>query len=238
VLKRIKVIVEGTDTRLGLLFDLAIQTLILVSLISFSIETLPNLSDSTRRALNLIELVTILIFTVEYALRVLVADNRPRFIFSFFGLVDLIAILPFYVSTGLDLRSIRILRMLRLLRILKLARYNKALIRLRDAFVDIKEELVLFFSATCMLLFISSVGIYYFENAAQPEQYKSIFHSLWWSVITLTTVGYGDVYPVTTGGKMFTSIVAILGIGVVAVPTGLLSSALTKVIDKSDDTKT
>ena len=238
MLKRIKVIVEGTDTRLGLLFDLAIQTLILVSLISFSIETLPNLSDSTRRALNLIELVTILIFTVEYALRVLVADNRPRFIFSFFGLVDLIAILPFYVSTGLDLRSIRILRMLRLLRILKLARYNKALIRLRDAFVDIKEELVLFFSATCMLLFISSVGIYYFENAAQPEQYKSIFHSLWWSVITLTTVGYGDVYPVTTGGKMFTSIVAILGIGVVAVPTGLLSSALTKVIDKSDDTKT
>ena len=113
---------------------------------------------------------------------------------------------------------------------MKLIRYNTALNRLRLAFLAVKEELILFLSATGFLLYISSVGIYYFENASQPEQFKSVFHCMWWAVGTLTTVGYGDIVPVTAGGKVFTGIVTLIGIGVVAVPTGLISSALSKVI--------
>lgn len=95
-----------------------------------------------------------------------------------------------------------------------------------------KEELILFSCVAAIMLYLSAVGIYYFENAAQPESFKSIFHSLWWAVATLTTVGYGEVYPITIGGKIFTFFVLMLGLGVVAVPTGLVSSALSQARDE------
>jgi voltage-gated potassium channel len=139
-------------------------------------------------------------------------------------------ILPFYISSGVDLRGIRVFRLFRLLRTLKLVRYSKALKRLGKAFSLVKEELVLFFITTLFMLFFSTVGIYYFENPVQPEQFKSIFHSLWWAVATLTTVGYGDIYPVTVGGKIFSFFILMVGLGIIAVPTGLLASALTKCI--------
>ncbi|WP_411710902.1 potassium channel family protein [Legionella septentrionalis] len=91
-----------------------------------------------------------------------------------------------------------------------------------------KEELVLFLSAALIILFLAGVGIYYFENEAQPEVFSSVFHSLWWAVATLTTVGYGDIYPVTVGGKIFTFFVLVIGLGVVAVPAGMVASALSK----------
>ena len=94
--------------------------------------------------------------------------------------------------------------------------------------VIIKEELFLFLILSSFLLFLSAVGIFYFENPAQPEVFASVFHSLWWAVATLTTVGYGDIYPITVGGKIFTSIMLFIGLGIVAVPTGLIASALTK----------
>ncbi len=227
---KFKEVIEQSDTRAGKIFDLFIQSLIILSLISFSLETLPDLNEKTIKILNIIELFTIIIFTCEYLSRLLVANNKLKFIFSFYGLIDLMAILPFYISRGIDLRSVRIFRLFRLLRSFKLLRYNKALQRFADAFITVKEELVLFFVATGFLLFISSVGIYYFENSAQPDQFKSVFHCMWWAVVTLTTVGYGDLYPITAGGKLFTSIIAIIGIGFVAVPTGLMASALTKTI--------
>ena len=112
--------------------------------------------------------------------------------------------------------------------IFKFVRYNKAILRLGRAFQIAKEEFVLFGIVTIMLLYLSAVGIYYFENNAQPEVFKSIFHSLWWAVATLTTVGYGDVYPITIGGKIFTFIILMIGLGIVAVPAGLFASALSK----------
>ena len=227
---QLKLIIEENNTIAGKAFDLTIQFLIVVSLISFSIETIPGLSKTTTQVLKFIEVATVFVFTLEYLCRLYVSDNKLRFIFSFYGIIDLMAILPFYITRGIDLRSIRIVRLLRLFRILKMARYGRAIQRLKYAFLTIKEELVLFLIATVFLLYISSVGIYYFENNAQPEQFKSIFHCLWWAIVTLTTVGYGDVYPITTGGKIFTSIIALIGIGVVAVPTGLVASALTKAI--------
>lgn len=224
----IKQIIEESDSAYGRLFDLFIQSLIIVSIVTFSIETLPGLDDRTRDILSWFEVGTVAIFSAEYVTRLIVADSKPKFIFSFYGLIDLFAVLPFYIAVGVDLRSLRIFRLLRVIRIFKIARYNRAAERLRLALSEIREELVLFFTLTMFMLYIAAVGIYYFENPAQPDKFSSIFESLWWAVTTLTTVGYGDAYPITVGGRVFTFIVLMLGLGIVAVPTGLLSAALAK----------
>ena len=125
-MSQIKEIVEQSDTKWGRVFALTVQFLIALSMVTFSIETLPNLSDQVKTVLWTVELVTVGLFTVEYLLRVYVADHRLRFVTSFFGIVDLLAILPFYLSLGIDLRSIRAFRLLRLFRIFKLARYSRA----------------------------------------------------------------------------------------------------------------
>lgn len=221
-----KQIVEGNDTIYGRGLDLFIQALILLSVVTFSMETLPDLKVETRATLRWIEIVTVSIFTVEYISRLVVADSKLKFAFSFYGLIDLLAVIPFYISMGVDLRSLRIFRLLRVIRIFKITRYSKAIEHLRQAFIEIKEELILFFILTVFILYLAAVGIYYFENPAQPDKFSSIFESLWWAVTTLTTVGYGDAYPVTVGGRIFTFFILIIGLGVVAVPTGLLSSSL------------
>jgi len=225
----IKAIVERRDTAAGRWFDAIVQGLIVLSLVSFSVETLPDLNDTTCRLLGTVEVGTVSLFTVEYILRFSVADDRWGFATSFFGIVDLAAILPFYLATGLDLRAIRIFRFLRLFRAVKLLRYRNAVLRLRRAWMLVREELLIFITATAILLFATSVGIYYFEHDAQPEAFASIFHSLWWAVATLTTVGYGDVYPITVGGRVFTFLVLMIGLGIVAVPAGVLASALSEV---------
>lgn len=224
----LKTIIDGNNTTAGRTFDLVIQLLIIISIITFSIETLPDLSSNTISLLSTIETVIVSIFTLEYLARVYVANRKRDYVFSFYGMVDLIAIAPFYLSLGIDLRSHRILRMLRLFRLFKLVRYNTAMQRLGRAFYIVKEEVVLFGVVTIMLLYLSAVGIYYFENEAQPDQFKSIFHSFWWAVATLTTVGYGDIYPVTVGGRVFTFLILMIGLGIVAIPAGLLASALSK----------
>ncbi len=219
-------IIEESDTKAGRAFAFFIQALIIVSLISFCIETLPDLTATTRKVLAYLELITVIIFSIEYLLRIYVTRQKLRFIFSFYGMVDLLAVLPFYVTAGVDLRSIRVLRLFRMFRLLKLFRYSKAIKRFGRALGMIREELIIFIIACVFLIFFASMGIYYFEREAQPEAFKSIFHSMWWAVVTLTTVGYGDAYPVTAGGRIFTFVVLIVGIGVIAIPAGLVASAM------------
>ena len=232
----LKNLIEKNDTKSGLIFDFFIQFLIILSLVSFSIETIPDLNVSFKKYLEILEIIIVIIFTVEYLLRIIVSDNKLKFIFSFYGLIDLFAILPFYLNTGIDLRSIRVFRLLRLFRAFKLFRYSQAINRFKKAFRSIKSELIIFLLATAFLLYISAVGIYYFENEVQPDQFGSVFKCLWWAVATLTTVGYGDVYPITTGGKIFTFLMLMISLGIIAVPTGLLASALTKtdITDEGD----
>lgn len=227
----IKNIVEDNTSKSGKIFDIVIQSLIIISLISFSIETLPELKEVTLKILNKLEFTIVIIFSIEYILRIYCADKKLRFIISFYGIIDLLAILPFYLTTGIDLRAIRIFRLFRLFRIFKIVRYSKAIQRFQKAFIAIKEELILFLFASVFLIFIASVGIYYFENSAQPEVFSSIFHSMWWAVATLTTVGYGDIYPITIGGKIFTSVILMIGLGIIAVPAGLLDSSFGKIIN-------
>lgn len=236
--QRMRLIVDSNDTSYGRFFDLSIQFLIVFSIVSFTIETLPNISPRISNILGYAELVTIIIFTAEYLLRLYVSEKKLSFIFSFYGMIDLLAILPFYIASGIDLRSIRIIRLFRLFRTFKVLRYNRAIERFRVAFLSIRTELTLFAIATLFLLYFASVGIYYFENEAQPEIFASVLHSLWWAVATLTSVGYGDIYPVTTAGKIFTSVIVLIGLGIIAVPTGLLASALAKSVKKNDQEPT
>ena len=136
---QLKRIIEENDTTAGKAFDLFIQFLIVVSLVSFSIETLPNLGKNTKWILNTTEVIIVAIFTLEYLLRLFVADKKLKFVFSFYALIDLIAILPFYVARGIDLRSIRVFRLFRLIRAFKIFRYSKAIQRFKNAFLEVKE---------------------------------------------------------------------------------------------------
>ena len=226
--KQLDKIVETRDSKYDLYFDYAIQFLILLSVISFTIETIPDLEERTRNVLEKIEIICITIFSLEYLIRLYIAKNKTTFVFSFYGLIDLLAILPFYLALGFDLRSARILRFLRLFRLIKLIRYNKAIKRFQRAFIMIKQELIMFSFVSFILFYLSAVGIYYFENSVQPEAFSSIFSSMWWSVVTLTTVGYGDIVPITIGGRIFTFVILMLGLGIIAIPSGMISSALTE----------
>ena len=207
----------------------SITLLIVYSVVCFSIETLPDLSQGTRQFLHYSEIFVVVIFTVEYFYRIYSSANKVKFIFSFYGIIDLLAILPFYLATAIDLRSFRLMRLLRLARIFKLARYNSAMLRFGKALYLVKEELIIFTLASLLVIFLAAVGIYHFENEAQPEVFRSIFDSIWWAVGTLTTVGYGDIYPITLAGKLFTFFILIVGLGLIAVPTGIVASALTDV---------
>ncbi|WP_219702357.1 ion transporter [Marinomonas lutimaris] len=210
-------------------FTWFISLLIFYSLFCFSFGTLPNLSLNEKKFLRYSEVIVTIIFTLEYIARIVSTKKRLKFIFSFYGLVDLIAILPFYLAFAVDLRTLRIIRLLRLARILKLVRYNEASFRFAKALYSVKEELVIFLLTSMMLIYIAGLGIYYFEHEAQPDAFRSIFDCLWWAVITLTTVGYGDIYPITVGGRIFTFVLLIIGLGLIAIPTGIISSALTSI---------
>lgn len=225
---RLRDIIEGTDSLSGKCFDIAVMLVIIVSMVSFVLETLPNLSDSTKHLFRIVEKTTLFLFVGEYLLRLWVAEKPLKYASSFFGIVDLLATLPGVILTGVDARAIRSLRLLRLLRLLKLARYNRAVRRLYIALKLTWEELVLFVIVSLILLFVASAGIYQFERLQQPESFGTFFYALWWSIVTLTTVGYGDVYPIALGGRIFTSLLLFVGLGVVAMPSGLIASALTQ----------
>ncbi|MDP0497693.1 MAG: ion transporter [Verrucomicrobiota bacterium JB024] len=209
-------------------WDYLIQALIILSLISFAFETLPDLDPVLRKALSVFEIFSVLVFSVEYVIRLSLSRPPRAYALSFLGIADLLAILPFYLGLGLDLRALRGFRLLRLFRIFKLVRYSRAMQRYHRAFLAIREELVLFTVTAFILMYMASVGIYYFERDAQPDTFGSVFHCMWWAIVTLTTVGYGDAYPITVGGRVFTFVILMMGLGVVAVPTGLFASALSQ----------
>jgi voltage-gated potassium channel len=230
---KLRRIIEDNTSPLGKLFDYFIQILIFLSLFAVSLETLPDKGVLLSSTLHAFEIFCLSVFTTEYFLRVFVAKKPFKYIFSFYGIIDFLAVAPFFFPTKdiFDLRFLRAFRIFRLFRALKLIRYSKAINRLNTAIDIVKEELVLFFVIILILIFMVSAGIYFFENEAQPDVFQSIFHSMWWAIVTLTTVGYGDAYPITMGGKIFTFFVLIIGVGVVTIPAGLIGSALSEARD-------
>ena len=221
-------LLNNPATRQGRYFMLLINFLIFLSMVSFSVATLPELSQQTIQLLTYVEILIVVIFSVEYAARLYFAVGKIQFVFSFFGIIDLLSFAPlyFFLITGVDTRSLQVLRLFRLMRLFKLFRYSKAIERLKIAKNHCKDEMILFTAVAFILLFISAVGIYHFEKEAQPEVFRSVFDGLWWGVITLTTVGYGDIVPITAGGRAFALVIVMVGLGIVAVPTGLIASGL------------
>lgn len=244
VVNRAYEILEGaTDDKVTKGFQIFIITLISINVLVVIIETEESVLDEYGYLFTPFEVFSVIIFTCEYAGRIIVCKLNPkyqnskyarlRFIFTPMMLVDLAAILPFFLPfVVMDLRLIRIIRLLRLFRLFKLARYSDPMQTLGDVIKSKSGDLaVAFFILFIVLIFASSL-MYYAENEAQPEIFSSIPSSMWWGVITLTTIGYGDTYPVTIAGKVIGSAVAIIGIAVYAIPTGIMASAFTEELRK------
>ena len=216
-------------------FEMAISVAVFASIAIMALETFA-LPAGLTEALFIADVTLSLVFVAEYLLRVATAENKRGYITSFYGIIDLVAILPILVHAAASVRVLRLLRVLRVLRLLKLKRYNDALDRYRQALKLIAAEAVLFTGVAFIFIISFAFVIYEVEHEAQPEKYRNIFDSIWWAVISLTTVGFGDLYPVTTAGRLLTLAMVLTGMGIVAVPTALLASALSRVHNvESDD---
>ena len=223
----IRKIVQESDTLAGRVFDIVVLILILLSVVILSVDTLPDLSPGLREILLFSEIVITVLFIIEYGLRVVTAPKKTNYIFSFYGIIDFLAIFPFwFLFPGFDSRLLRAIRLIRVFRIVKIARYSDTMDRFGKALSSAKEEILIFLFATAILIYISAAGIYYFEHQVQPERFKSIFHGLWWAIAMIPTIGYGEIYPMTVGGKLFAFLMGMCGLSVIAIPSGIVAKAL------------
>ena len=246
--KRLYQVLEASknEDSLSKFFDIFIIVLIILNVLALILSTIQRINSQFSTAFEVFEIFSILIFTVEYIGRIYSSVENPnysklvsgriRYMFRPMILIDLMAILPFYLTIlGLDFRSLRILRLFRILRILKLVRYVKALDRITIALRDRIREIIIAFSLISFMVLIAATLMYYAERNAQPDVFTSIPAAMWWSVATLTTVGYGDTYPVTAIGKILGSLIAIFGISASAIPTAILSDAFNSINNKKTD---
>ena len=216
--------------------DSFIITLIAINVLSVMVETEAEVADAAPTFFLINEAFSTFIFSVEYILRVWVSDTLPqlegkpwkrrlRYSLSMMALVDLVAIAPFFMSfIEMDTRIARVIRLMRLFRILKMGRYAHAIRTLKQVIGRKKEELAIVTFVSVLVLILSASALYFIEHEAQPEAFRSIPQAMWWAVVTLTSVGYGDVSPVTGWGKVAGSIVCMVGVLLVALPTGILAS--------------
>jgi voltage-gated potassium channel len=234
---------DGQDVRARRLRTFLV-VLIVLNVAAVILETVREVSVLAGAWLRLFEWFSVGIFTVEYVARIWVGGPgrvggllpRARFALTPLMLVDLLAILPFYLPLLLpdDLIFLRALRLMRMMRVLKLGRYSDAIQIFYRVVLRKKEQLVVAGMVVGILLIIASSLMYYFERDAQPEAFSSIPQAMWWAIVTHTTVGYGDVYPITGMGRLLASIIALLGIGMFAVPAGILSAGFVEYGRASD----
>ncbi len=243
--KRVWQILEPAKAadRASKIFDIAILTLIAANVAAVMVGTVASVEQRFGAELYAFEVFSVAVFTIEYTLRIWscvskatyrnVLSGRLRFALTPMALIDLVAILPFYVGwIGFDLRFLRALRLLRLVRIAKVARYMNALQIMSRVLRAKREELLLTAAVTLLLLIMAASLMYQVEHDAQPEVFSSIPATMWWAIATLTTVGYGDVYPITPMGQVVASVVAILGVGLFALPTGIIGAGFVEEIQR------
>ncbi|WP_448519337.1 ion transporter [Rhodoflexus sp.] len=232
----------------GRVLNVLLLTLIIANVVAIVLESEPSIGEPYQAFFDDFELISVVIFSVEYVLRLWTANENPAYRQPFRGnlryalhpiaIIDLLSVMPFYLAfTGLDLRMLRILRVLRIFRIFKIVRYVKALTLITNVFKDRKEELAVSTILMFFMLLITSALMYYVENDAQPEQFASILKTMWWGIATLTTVGYGDIYPITGLGKFLGGMIAIIGVGLFALPAGLLASGFSEELSKRNKKK-
>lgn len=211
------------------ILDRIVYGLIIASIIGIVAET-HDISDNARYFLGLFETVTYIAFSIEYIYRILQARKGlgvQSYALSFFGIIDLLAILPFFLPfiIAIDARAIRVLRLLRLVNVIKIGRHNRAINTLIKVIRSVRTEVAVTLFASIVVVVFAGILMYYAEHETQPEVFTNMSQSIWWAVATLTTIGYGDIYPVTALGKIIASSLAFVGIGLVAIPAGLISAA-------------
>ena len=225
-------------------FQVFIVTLIFLNVLAVILESVESLATQYSVLFKTFTLFSVAVFTLEYGLRVwtcTVQDKfarpfagRLRYMFTPMALIDLLAILPFYLPLffGGDLRFLRVFRLFRLFTLFKLARYSSSLKLITNVVEEKKEELLVTFAVTLVLLVLASGIIYFLEHEVQPDSFSSIPAAMWWGVSTMTTVGYGDIYPMTPLGKLFGGIVAFLGLGTFGLPAGIIAYGFVEEIQK------
>lgn len=237
--------VAADDDYWSRVFDVGILALIVLSVVAIVLESVDSLRDRYERTFDLFESACVVLFTAEYALRLWACTADPRYRGALVGrarfavtplaVVDLLAILPFYLgAVGVDMRFVRILRVFRLFRLAKLVRYSRALQLIGRVFRRSWNELVVTVFVITVLAIVAACLMYFAEHDTQPAVFPDIPTALWWAVITLTTVGYGDAFPVTALGKLFAGSISILGVGLLALPTAILGSAFVEELDRAE----
>ena len=240
-------LIEGTGQyqRSGHILDIALISLIMINVVAIVIESIPSVAEQYYNEFLVLEIVSVAIFAIEYLARLWACVDKTRYaamegshtkrrlsyFFSPLAIVDLIAILPSLMMFLFPL-DLRFLRVLRLLRVFKLTRYSRAMQLLLKAFNDEGSSLMAAFFIMAVVLILASCGIYLIEHDIQPDKFGSIPAAMWWAMATLTTVGYGDVVPITPLGKFFGGVITLLSMGMVAIPTGLLASSFSEQIRK------
>ncbi|AFM13503.1 ion transporter [Turneriella parva] len=231
ILKRIRNaawwLCEDTTKPVARIFNVTMMLLILASILSWLLDTDKDLSARFGHIFRLVENVAMVAFVAEYLLRLIAFDgNVIRFIFKPFSIIDALAILPYFLTGSGDTAVLRILRLFRIFRIVKLARYSEALHRLVEVFKMNRSVLAAFVFVIFVILVLSASLMHTLE----PERFGQMSDALWWSIVTLTTVGYGDIVPATVTGKIIAGILMIFGIGIIALPTGVLGASMTKLM--------
>lgn len=230
------------------LFDISILVLIFLNVVAVIVGSVQYIQDRCGVFLDAFETLSVFVFTLEYLARLWSCTIDPRFSGSILGrirlilrpmsMIDLLSILPFYLTfTDIDLRALRSLRLLRIVRILKLGRYYSSLNLILYVLRSKKEELVLSTALLGLLLVISSCLLYFCEYEVQPEAFSSIPATMWCAIATLTTVGYGDMFPITFVGRLFAGVIAILGIGMLALPTAILGAGFIETLHHHKESK-
>lgn len=242
------------DEKWDKVINVFIIVLIILNVIAVMLETVPSLHDEyyEQQFFYYFDLISVIIFTIEYILRVWSSNHDPKYKHSFWGrvkymlspaaLIDVLAILPFYIHTiiGLDLRVLRILRLMRFFRLFRLTAYMKSAQMIVNIFKTRVNELMLSLVLVIFLIILSSSAIYFAEHLHPENQYKftSIPATIWWAVVTLTTTGYGDMYPMTTIGKTMTGVIMLTGVAFFALPAGIISAGFLEEFRKSRIKKT
>jgi len=227
--EKIKIIIFGTNTRAGKLFDEILVIFIVLSVFTVILESVRHLNQNYGTILFIAEWVFTILFTFEYLLRLFCIKRPLRYAFSFFGLIDLLSVIPTYLSLLLPgtqvLSVIRVLRVLRIFRILKLVQYIREMDLLVKALVASKRKIFIFLFFVMNVVVILGSIMYLIEG--EKAGYSNIPKSIYWAIVTLTTVGYGDITPLTPLGQTIASMIMLLGYSIIAVPTGIITSELT-----------
>ncbi len=228
--KKLDIVIFGTDTPAGKAFDLGLLVVILLSVLTVMLESVPSLQEKFGTLFRDLEWIMTAIFTLEYLIRIWITQKKTKYIFSFYGIIDLLSVLPSYISlifTGSQyLLIIRALRLLRVFRILKLGRFVGEGEQLGRALKASRHKITVFMGTVMMLVIILGTIMYLVEG--KENGFTSIPLSIYWAIVTLTTVGYGDIAPQTVLGQSIASFVMILGYAIIAVPTGIVTVELNR----------